>query len=378
MAEGTIQAAASEAVPAISNRLLCLDAFRGFDMFWIVGAENIVHAMRKISDRGWIRLLADQMDHKEWEGFAFYDLIFPTFVFIAGVSIVYSLGRLVEQEERATAYRRVVTRGALLYAVGIFYYGGIMKGVDHIRLLGVLQRIALSYTFAALLFCTFRLRGLAIAFAALLLGYWALMTFVPVPDVGAGNFAEGKNLANYIDKQYLPLRKWDGDHDPEGLLSTLPAIGTCLMGVFAGYLLKDARLGQQRKFFYLVAGGVASVALGWLWGLQFPVIKKIWTSSYVLVAGGYSALLLAAFYQVIEIWGFSAWALPFVWIGMNPITVYLAHNIVDFDELALRFAGGPIKESAGVYGELLVTTVIMALTFLLVRFMYNRKIFLRI
>ena len=150
------------------------------------------------------------------------------------------------------------------------------------------------------------------------------------------------------------------------------------LGVFAGLLLKSKSVGEQKKVLWLLGAGVAGVLLGHLWGLQFPVIKKIWTSSYVLVAAGYSCLFLAVFYQIIEIWKFQKWAMPFVWIGVNPITIYLAHNLIDFEKLANRFVGGPIKAGFGDYGELLVTVVVMGMSLLIVRFLYQRKIFLRL
>jgi predicted acyltransferase len=314
----------------------------------------------------------------KWEGVHFYDLIFPLFVFIVGVSMVFSLSKIIQESGKIAALKRIFWRGLLLYVIGILYYRGFAEGVDRIRLMGVLQRIALCYFFAGIIFCCFKLRGMIISCVTLLVVYWGLMTFVPVPDVGAGNFQEGTNLANYIDKQYLPLRKWDGDHDPEGLLSTLPAIANCLLGVFAGLLLKNKAVGEQKKVLWLLGAGVAGVLLGHLWGLQFPVIKKIWTSSYVLVAGGYSCIFLAVSYQIIEVWKFQKWAMPFVWIGLNPITIYLAHNLIDFEKLANRFVGGPIKASFGDYGEVLVTAVVVCMSFLLVRFLYRRKIFLRL
>jgi predicted acyltransferase len=367
----TVQAAAT-------TRLLSLDALRGFDMFWIVGAEDIVHALRKASDTGVTRLLANQMDHKPWAGFAFYDLIFPLFVFMVGISLVFSLGRILERDGRRAALGRVCRRAALLYVIGIFYYGGFATPIDHIRLMGVLQRIALCYLFAGFIFCVFDLRTRIGLCVGLLLTYWALMCFVPVPGIGAGDFAEGHNLANWIDKEYLPWRKWDGDHDPEGLLSTLPAVATCLLGVFAGMLLQNRSLAEARKALYLAGAGVALAAVGWLWHLQFPVIKKVWTSSYVLVAGGYSCLFLAAFHQVIEVWGWRRWAQPFVWIGMNPITIYLAHNLVDLKKIALRFVGGDLGVCLGRGADLAATIVIMAISFWICRFLYRRKIFLRL
>ena len=204
------------------------------------------------------------------------------------------------------------------------------------------------------------------------------MSLIPVPGVGSGNFQEGQNLANNVDKQFLPLFKWDGDHDPEGLLSTLPAIATCLLGVFAGLLLRDPAVSDQKKVYWLLGAGVGGVVLGFLWGIQFPVIKKIWTSSYVLVAGGYSCLFLATFFQIIEIWKIRKWALPFVWIGVNPLTIYLAHNMVDFKMLANRLVGGPIKAGFGDYADVVVTITITAFSFAFVRYLYNRKIFLRL
>ncbi|MBI4583564.1 MAG: DUF1624 domain-containing protein [Planctomycetes bacterium] len=368
---------AAPSSPPAAQRLLSLDALRGFDMFWIVGAEEIVHAIHKVKQGGWADVLAGQLTHSDWEGVSFYDLIFPLFVFIAGVSLVISLGRIIEQSGKLAAVKRVLWRGLLLYLLGVLYYGGLAGGLEKVRLMGVLQRIALSYLFAGLLFCAFRRRGLIASCVALLAVYWALMTFVPVPGAVAGNFTEGKNLANYIDKVYLPYHKWDGDHDPEGLLSTLPAIASCLLGAFAGLLLKKKEISEQKKTLWLFGAGAAGVLLGHLWGLQFPVVKKIWTSSYVLVAGGYSCILLALFHQIIGIWKFERWARPFIWIGVNPLAIYLAYDLLDFPQLARRLVGDPEKIGSGAWGEVLVTGVALALTFLFVHFLYRRKIFLR-
>ena len=361
-----------------SQRLVSLDALRGFDMFWIIGAAGLVEGLRKISDTGPIKFVADQLEHQAWEGLHFEDLIFPLFVFIVGTSVVFSLSTTIQQSGRNPALKRIIRRAVLLYLLGIIYYGGFATPLEQIRLLGVLQRIALCYLFTALLFCYLKPRGLVIVCVGLLVGYWALMTFVPVPGFGQGNFAEGKNLANYLDQQYLPLRKWDGDHDPEGLLSTLPAIATCLLGVFAGLLLRSKSVRDQRKVVYLAGAGVAGVALGWLWGLQFPVVKKIWTSSFVLVTGGYSALLMALFYQVVEIWKYQRWAQPLVWIGMNAITIYMAVNLIDFGEIARRFVGGDLNRYCGAYGHLVVAVASLILEFWVLRLLYRRKIFLRL
>jgi predicted acyltransferase len=301
------------------------------------------------------------------------------FVFIVGISTVFSLDRTIEREGRGGAVLRIIRRAALLYLLGIFSYGGFEGTFEHIRLLGVLQRIALAYLFTGLIYCFFDWRGRLAWCVGLLVGYWALMTFVPAPDGVAGDFREGHNLANWIDSHYLPLRKWDGDHDPEGLLSTLPAIANCLLGTFAGLLLRDAKRDNRTKVLYLIAAGVILVTAGWLWDLQFPVIKKIWTSSFVLVACGYSCLLLAAFHFVIEDLGWRRWAMPFVWIGANPITIYLLHEVVDFDKIAERFVGGQLgDELFHGYKQLAIAATGLLLVFALCRFLYKRNIFLRL
>jgi predicted acyltransferase len=373
---------------ATSGRVVSLDALRGFDMFWIIGADAVVQALNKLAGGGngvfssIVGALANQLDHVQWAGFHAYDLIFPLFVFIVGVSIVFSLTKRVAQFGKAAATKQVLRRFVILYLLGLFAYGGIDQGIEHVRLLGVLQRIALCYFFGALAFIYLKPKTIAALCAFLLIGYWALMTFVPVPGVGAGNFEEGKNLANYIDAHYLPLRKWDGDHDPEGLLSTLPAIASALLGIFAGLLLRNPEIEDRRKVKILLGCGAAGIVLGALWGLQFPIIKKIWSSSFVLVAGGCSAILLGLFYYIVDIRKHQKWAAPFLWIGSNAITIYMVAHVVDLDKLATRLVGGEVSKSLeSVHpglGQLLITAVVLGAAVLFCRFLYRRKIFLKV
>jgi predicted acyltransferase len=396
-----------------SPRLMSLDALRGFDMLWILGGEFFIESLDKVHRGGFLDAVAAQFEHKEWEGFAFYDLIFPLFVFMVGISIVFSVGKIIRQEGKAAAHKRIFRRFALLFVVALIYSGGVSADWPNIRLLGVLNRIALAYLFAALIFSRFKWRGIVASCAGLLIGYWALMSFVPFPDVRPVNaqgevieqrlttrkvsdlnfnstkqlkgvFEPGLNLANYIDQKYLPGKKWDGTWDPEGLLSTIPAIGTCLLGVLVGLLLQNPSITDQKKVFILLGGGAAGVIAGFTWGLQFPVIKKIWTSSYVLVAGGYSALLMAAFYQIIEIWNQRKWATAFIWVGANPITLYLASNFLGgYGKLGLRLAGGDVKRFfdtrfADGVGNVVIAAVSLGIVIWFARFLYQRKIFLRL
>lgn len=375
-------------VPA-KRRIASVDALRGFNIFWILGGDGAIWALDDMTaDKGSVlsgigHFLGQQLHHVDWEGFRFYDFIFPLFIFVTGVSIVFSLSHLVEREGLLSAHMRVLRRALLLYGLGLIYYGGISHHWADIRYLGVLQRIAICYLFASLLFLNFNLRGMLAACAALLVGYWALMTFVPVPGIGAGSFAADANLANWLDAHYLPGRLWDKTRDPEGMLSTLPAIGTCLIGVFAGLLLKDERLAPQRKSLWLIGAGVAMVAAGELWGLQFPVIKAIWTSSFVLVAGGYSLMLLGAWHQIIDVWGVRSWSLIFVWIGANAITLYFLNNVFGFEPFALRFVGGDFgvlldRLTTLGAGRFLAHVLGLAFAVALAGFFYRRKIFLRV
>jgi predicted acyltransferase len=329
-----------------TRRAVSLDALRGFNFVWILGGEGAVLALATMAKGKGDTIdavgafLATQISHSDWDGFHFYDLIFPLFLFITGTAIALSLPRLVEREGRTKAHLRVLRRALLLYGLGLIYYGGISQHWDDIRYLGVLQRIAICYLVTSLLFLHVGWRGMAAVTVALLVGYWALMTFVPVPRIGTGSFAPDANLANWIDAHYLPGRVWDTTRDPEGLLSTLPAIASCLLGVFAGLLLSDERIAPARKSLLLIAGGIVLLAAGYLWALQFPIIKYIWTSSFALVAGGYSAILLGVAHQIIDVWGAKRWATLLVWIGANAILLYVINGLIGFEPLARLVVGG--------------------------------------
>ncbi len=378
------------AVPLpVTARIASIDALRGLSMFFIIGGDGLVRSLGDVVSRKQPALesvsavLAIQFTHVPWEGVRIYDLIFPLFIFITGVSIVFSLTRLVEREGKAAAHTRVFRRALLLYVLGLIYYGGIGHHWGDVRLLGVLQRIAICYLAASLLFLNFRLRGLAVACAGLLVGYWALMTFVPVPGIGAGSFAMDANLANWLDRNYLPGRLWDLTRDPEGMLSTLPAIATALFGVLAGILLRNARLADRSKPLWLIGAGALMIAAGYAWSLQFPIVKAIWTSSFALVAAGYSTILLGGLYQIMDVWGYKRWAAPLVWIGANAITLYFINGLVGFEPFALRLVGGDIGaflDRAIAPGmELLVAHAVgLGLAIALAGYLYSRKVFLRV
>ena len=404
------------AAPAEGGRLLSLDALRGFDMFWIVGAGSLVHALKHMGDNKVTRFLSDQLEHVKWDGFHFYDLIFPMFVFITGVSMMFSMDKAMAQHGRRGAVMRLGRRCALLVLLGLFYYGGLSNPWPGIRLTGVLQTFGVACFLGGSIYILWprNPRAVAVAFLALVMGYWALMTFVPFPDLRLnkesvaqlakqagsnepavlarsvtgrvhGVFEEGYNLANYVDFRYLPGKKQYGDGywEAQGLMQMVMATSSCLLGILAGLWLRCDKTPNSRKVPGLLVAGVVSVAFGFGLGAFFPVVKKLWSPTFVLVAGGYSMMLLAFFYYVVEMRQWRSWCMPFVWIGVNPITIYLAHNIIVFPTLAARFAGGDLQRCLDTHvaeglGGLLIAMVEVALTFLVVRFLYVRKIFIRL
>ena len=357
-----------------TQRLVSLDALRGFDMCCILGLTAAVEAVlgRFLPQSPLTAVLKTQFAHVDWAGLHFEDLIFPLFLFISGAAMAFSVPRRLERETQTVVIKHLIVRALVIFALGVIYSGGLSRGWDEVRWLGVIQRIGIASAAAGLLSIWLDVRGLAIATAVLLVGYWLLLSFVPVPGFGAGDFAEGRNHANYLDSIWLPGRKYDGDHDPEGILSTLPAIGTALLGLLAGnWLSRD--MEPRRKVGGLLLAGVALLAAGWAWHPFFPVVKKLWSSSFVLVTAGWSAILLAGFYWTIDVRGWRRWCEPFVWVGANPISLYLAAGMGAFRTVNQRIVG-PLSAEWAWVGSITVF-VLMLLT---ARWLYRRGILLRV
>jgi len=361
-----------------SQRFVSVDALRGFDMFWITGGSALITALAAVFGERVREPVARQLEHVSWEGFHFLDLVFPLFVFLAGMGTVFSLGRILEQEGRWAAWRRLLRRCIFIYLLGLFYYNGVAGGFDQVRLVGVLQRIAMSSFCAGICFMYLGKRGLGIVLAIILVGYYILLAFVPIPGETEVRFTVEQNWAVWIDQHYLVGRRWNGHWDPEGLLSGIPAVASCLLGVFAGLAMKDRELSHTTRLRNFLLWGAICLGVGYLWSLHFPIIKVLWTSSYVLWAGGWSFLLLALFYAVVDVLGFQIWARPLVWIGMNAITIYMATSIIDFHDLANRLVGGDIATWIGEPTNALVLHAVqMVLVLALARFLYKHKLFLR-
>jgi predicted acyltransferase len=381
--EDELPMAATEAEIKPSGRLMSIDALRGFDMFWIIGGDELGRALGAWSGTRAGQVVAEQLEHVPWEGFHFYDLIFPLFLFLVGVVLPFSMGKL-EAEGTSAAYRRIARRTALLFFLGLLYNDLMQFRWADLRVTGVLQRIALCYGIAAVINLKLRTPALVVLLVAILLGYWGLLAYVAAPGGTPGDYSIEGNLAGWVDRHYLPGKIYEayyGFGDNEGLLSTIPAVGTALLGVLAGRWLR-AMPGPWVKVAGLVAAGAACVAGGFAWDERFPIIKNLWTSSFVLVAGGFSLILLGLFYAVIDVLKFRRWAFVFVVIGANAITIYFASRFVPFDQIAQFFLGGfyHLAEQRGASDPLMVVLRVagtLAAEWIFLWFLYRNRIFLR-
>ena len=357
---------------AAQPRLVSLDALRGFDMCWILGLGGLANALLDGLPGNFSAGISIQLEHADWAGFRFYDLIFPLFLFIAGVSMAIALPRRLAQGSRAAVARHLIVRALILFALGVIASGGLKDGWEKIRWLGVLQRIGMASAAAGMISLWLGWRGLLIMIITLLGGYCLLLGLVVVPGIGVGDFAEGRNLTNYIDSIWLPGRKYDGNHDPEGLLSTLPAVATALFGILAGKWITSSA-SATRKVIGLILVGALMITLGWLWHPFFPVIKKIWSSSFVLVAGGWSAVLLGVFYWIVDVLGWQSWTRPFIWVGANSILLYVCSGLGFFRVISERLVGHPVHAWAW-----LSPCMSFALMLLLARWLWQRHIFIKV
>jgi predicted acyltransferase len=369
-------------VPATApaTRLVSLDVFRGLTMAAMVIVNN---------PGDWGTVYAPLL-HAEWHGWTPTDLIFPFFLFIVGVSITLS--------RKSAGWGSILRRAAIIFGLGLFLAGYPRFDLATWRIPGVLQRIAVCYLFAA---SAYRLttgdrrqQGIVLGTAALAIsiGYWLLLAFVPAPGGVAGDLSPEGNLGAWIDRALMEGHLWKPRWDPEGLLSTLPAIATALLGIVAGLWL-GANVPAERKAAVLMGAGVVGLALGHLWGLIFPINKNIWTSSYVIFTAGGASLLLGICYWAIDVKGWRAWTRPFVILGTNAIALFMLSGLL-VDTMGLfRVTGNDGREvglSRYIYVEyfaplaapknasLLYAIANLAVLFLILTWLYRRKIFLRV
>lgn len=363
------------------KRLVSIDALRGFDMLLIAGAGEFLHQLKGKTGWGWLDALAGQFHHPAWVGFTLYDFIFPLFLFVAGVSIAFSAGKSLEQGvSKGALYRKASIRLLVLLALGILDKNAPFPFFDlsHVRLGSVLGRIGIACFVGVVLYVNLGVRRRLYVVGGVLLAYYAALMLVPVPGFGAGNLTFEGNLVGWFDRTFLPGRLLQRTYDENGLLTQFPALCLTAMGTVAGDILRSRALPEGRKFVRLVLAGGIGIALGLLWSLHFPIVKHLWSSSFILLTGGMAFLALAAFYGAIDILGVRKWAFPFVVIGMNSLTIYLAYRFINFSYTSKLLLGGLYAPLDPKWHSVVESFGALALVWLLVYFLYRQKIFLRV
>jgi predicted acyltransferase len=363
-----------------STRLYSLDALRGFDMFWIMGAEEIFHALAKATHWGVFETISNQLTHPAWNGFHLYDLIFPLFLFMAGVSTPFSVGRDLEKgKTRQQLLFRVIKRGLILVLLGVIYNNGLnIMPIHEIRFASVLGRIGIAYMFANIIYLYANEKFQLFWFWFFIVGYWLLLKFTSAPGFAPGDLTMQGNFASYMDRILLPGRLYLGVHDPEGLFSTIPAISTGLLGILAGVTLKKTTLTPKGKILRLTIAGVLFLILAQIWNLDFPINKNLWSSSFVLHVGGLSLLLMALFYYVIDVLGYKKWAFFFKVIGMNSILIYISGRFIDWEYATKAFFGWLFQLIDNPYNLVVGAICFVLIKWLFLYFMYKKKVFLRV
>ena len=375
----TSQVSADNKKP-ITQRLYSLDALRGFDMFWIIGAEEVFHGLAKATHSPFWEAISTQFTHPSWNGFHVYDLIFPLFLFMAGVSTPYSIGRELERgKSREQLMLRVIKRGMILVLLGIIYNNGLqLRPLSDIRFSSVLGRIGIAYMLANIIFLYARQRARIVWFAGLLLGYWLILKFTSAPGFAPGDLTMEGNFASYVDRTILPGKLSLGIHDTVGFFNNIPAISTALAGILTGTFLKKNSMEPVKKAWVMALAGITSLILAQIWNLDFPINKNMWSSSFVLHTTGLSLLLLAIFYYIIDVLGYKKWAFFFKVIGMNSILIYISGKFINWgyttNELfqwLSRLVGDPFN------------VVVMAMCMVFIKWiflylLYKQKLFLRV
>jgi predicted acyltransferase len=358
------------------QRLMCIDALRGFDMLWIIGGAEVVVKFSKASGFSFLNNIEKHFDHT-WGQFHFYDLIMPLFLFIVGVVMPLSFGkRLSKGDDKRKIYLHVLKRVIILYLLGLIASGHLLTfDTTQMHLwTDTLHAIAVGYLVSSVLILETKLKWQAGITAGLLLLYWGVMALIPVPGHGRGLYEPDLNLALYVDNAVLG--HWQEGAGWTYILSNMTFICSVMLGTFAGQILLSS--GKPlRKAGFLALIGTGCIVAGKIWGIWFPIIHHLWTSSLVLFASGISYLLLSLFYLIIDIWGFRKWAFIFKVIGMNAIAVYVATHLFDFRLIGDVFVGG-LSGRLGSWNEFIRSLAALSVIWLILYWMYRQKTFIKI
>lgn len=364
----------------VESRLLSLDTLRGFDMFWIIGGEELIHTLSKLYPNSFWIQFSKQLEHPYWNGFTFYDLIFPLFIFLAGVSTPFSIGKaLNDGKSKKEILLKVLKRGLILFLLGLVYNNGLeIKPIDDIRFMSVLGRIGITYVFANILFLYVKETLLIYWFACLLIVYWLILKFTSAPGFSMGDLSMEGNFASYFDRNVLPGKLSRGIHDTVGLFNNIPAIGNALAGIITGIYLQKVEPTHAKKALYMALSGLIAIIIAQAWNLDFPINKNLWSSSFVMQTVGLSLLLFAVFYYVIDVLKYNRWTLFFQVIGMNSILIYISNKFIDWDYTAKAFFKWLEQLFGEPYSILVIAVAIVIIKWVFLKFLYNKKVFLRV
>ena len=373
----------SKETPVARGRLLSLDTFRGFDMMFIMGFAALVKAICLLFPGGEGSWLFQQMTHCAWDGLRQHDTIFPTFLFIAGISFPFSYAsQLARGATKGQVYAKIFRRALILVLLGLVYNGLFELKFSTLRFPSVLARIGLAWMVAAILQINFKPRTRAVIAVVLLVGYWLLLKYIPAPDApGADPFSREGNLVGYIDRILMPNHLYQkGLFDPEGLLSLMPAVVTAMLGMFTGEFvrLSEDKVSGSRKTVYMLLAALVMLGIGLLWSLVFPINKALWSSTFVLVVGAYSLGLFAIFYYLIDVKGWKKGTKFFEVIGLNSIAIYMAQRILPFGSVNKFFLNGLAGLCPEPVGKVILAVGYFALCWLFLWFLYRKKIFLKV
>jgi predicted acyltransferase len=358
------------------KRLLSVDALRGFDMLWIIGGGDIIIALAKAHPNNFTNKLAEHFDH-QWGQFHFYDIIMPLFLFIVGVVMPVAFKvRMEKGDTKKQIYIHALKRVVRLYILGLIASGHLLSfDIQKIHLwTDTLHAIAIGYIVSSVLILELNLKWQIGITAFLLLAYWAVIALIPVPGYPPGMFEPTINLPLYVDNLVL-------GHFQEGegwtyILTNMTFVCSVMLGVFAGYILQSNQT-EKKKAARLIFLGIGCLVVGKIWGIWFPIIHHLWTSSLVLYAAGWSYLLLALFYLVIDVYGYKKWAFPLVVIGMNAIAVYVATHLFHFELIGNVFVGG-LSRGMGAWKEFVQEVAALIVVWLILYWMYKKKTFIKV
>ena len=361
----------------IKGRVMSIDALRGFDMFWIIGGGTMFRSLIEAANNKFLNNLQPQLRHAQWEGFRSWDLIMPLFLFIVGVAMPFSFNkRLQRGDSKKQLYFHIIERTIILFILGMIAQGHLLEyDLSKLRIYcNTLQAIAAGYLIASIIMLNMRVVWQITTTAALLLLFWALMMLVPVPGYGAGVLTPEGNLAIYLDK--MILGQFQDGTSYTWILSSMTFGCTVMLGALAGQLLR-AQKRPAVKVALLLTMGAGCLLIGLLWHNWFPIIKHLWTSSFVLFSAGLCYLLLALFYLVIDVWGLRRWAFGFVVIGMNAISVYMATHLFDFRHVGNIFVGN-LDKWLGQWNDFVQATAAFVVIWLILYWMYCKKTFIKV